>query len=563
MDRIAKAEEELQSVIQNRSKLDIDQLENSRDLENSVATVDHFGHDDSQSKERWRQELESRMSDLGKTETFPTNEPWNENSSDKYHYRDADVFTEAVMSHIPPGDQCYDCLATCLVGSPYEIFGDWFATHCSERYRHDAPLAPDGVLQAVHLFLAFSQTLSDTAANAGASSHHQFGDNMQDLAGITPGVARSSVSHQGHDLVDFIQLRGPEKAPVHVKQGKVVVHVTVEIGDGRSGTIDVREGDTAQQLALEFVKMHALVDEVVGPLTGHIQSSIEAVRPSMPSERKRSTKELAHKERSSPLTLESKVAKADWVARMSQPLGRPKASMDPSRSMGTGAVSCGSFSEQSAGDWATVTPQVSHLGMTADNAYATQTYMDSLLGITGTDERGAQLSARMRGSATRTKKGTKASARLYKDATQRQAKEKARVHEAEEEEKQKLETTKMEERRKWCGAALNSGPTQPRYVVDPATNEQVRVGVHLSLYQDYFKREQKRKVDAEKQKEALEQKEAAMLEKSKREKWGEPKISKQAQESTRSGSQVRAASGWLVSVWLVRASSGWLVRVGW
>ena len=52
---------------------------------------------------------------------------------------------------------------------------------------------------------------------------------------------------------------------------KVMLHMTVEIGDGRSDTIDVRDGDDPRALADAFCRMHDLSVNVVEPLSDHIK----------------------------------------------------------------------------------------------------------------------------------------------------------------------------------------------------------------------------------------------------------------------------------------------------
>ena len=52
--------------------------------------------------------------------------------------------------------------------------------------------------------------------------------------------------------------------------------MTVEIGDGRTGTITVRRGDIALDLAKAFAAEHGLDASVVGPLEGHIEGNVRA-----------------------------------------------------------------------------------------------------------------------------------------------------------------------------------------------------------------------------------------------------------------------------------------------
>ncbi len=65
-----------------------------------------------------------------------------------------------------------------------------------------------------------------------------------------------------------------EGAKKEKNQGKVVLVMTVEIGDGRTGTISVRRGDREVDLARSFVAEHGLEEGVVGPLADHIRVNL-------------------------------------------------------------------------------------------------------------------------------------------------------------------------------------------------------------------------------------------------------------------------------------------------
>merc|ERR1719305_1838954 len=115
MDRIAKAEADLQNVIQSRSDVP---------------------HEDQHAKERWRHELEARTSDLDHTGGFATTtELWNKgdaNPASTPSKSDVEMFAEAVMGQLPAGDQYADSLEGCLAGTPYGEFARWHL--CSDSY---------------------------------------------------------------------------------------------------------------------------------------------------------------------------------------------------------------------------------------------------------------------------------------------------------------------------------------------------------------------------------------------------------------------------------------------
>ena len=53
--------------------------------------------------------------------------------------------------------------------------------------------------------------------------------------------------------------------------------MTVDIGDGRSDTITVREEDSYFDLAKLFQEKHGLIADVIEPLAEHIKFNVEKV----------------------------------------------------------------------------------------------------------------------------------------------------------------------------------------------------------------------------------------------------------------------------------------------
>lgn len=59
--------------------------------------------------------------------------------------------------------------------------------------------------------------------------------------------------------------------------GRIILKVTVEVSEDASDTILVREGDDAQTLAKRFCSQHDLQENLVAPLTAHIQENLKKV----------------------------------------------------------------------------------------------------------------------------------------------------------------------------------------------------------------------------------------------------------------------------------------------
>ena len=96
---------------------------------------------------------------------------------------------------------------------------------------------------------------------------------------------------------------GRGKTPASGTTKKVLLIMTVEIGDGRSAAIKVHEGDTAQNLAEQFCVEHSLSTSIVPPLSDHIQQHVSAVIAQREAEGKQ--------ESSAPNTARAKEQKED------------------------------------------------------------------------------------------------------------------------------------------------------------------------------------------------------------------------------------------------------------
>eukprot|EP00762_Andalucia_godoyi_P006861 ANDGO_00887.mRNA.1 hypothetical protein NAEGRDRAFT_79231 len=84
-------------------------------------------------------------------------------------------------------------------------------------------------------------------------------------------------------------------------QGKrrVILIMTVEIGDGRSDQIRIHEDDDPRMLAVQFVQKHGLGEHVVDPLSDHIRANIRNIQPQIAKEKEkeRERKRLEEKSR--------------------------------------------------------------------------------------------------------------------------------------------------------------------------------------------------------------------------------------------------------------------------
>lgn len=177
------------------------------------------------------------------------------------------------------------------------------------------------------------------------------------------------------------------------------------------------------------------------------------------------------------------------------------------------------------------------LGMSNSATKATERYITSKEQKSGLDERGAQLSARMRKTG---KAGLAVSARLYKDA-ERRAKTRAAAQAQNEEEKQKaLEDDMESEFKKWHRPDVQRGKFAPRRERDPKDQKSAPkiVSVFDALYHDHQNREAKMKKKIEDKVVEDQKREAEELKQAGNKKWGAPKISKKAKESQRQGGEI-------------------------
>eukprot|EP00761_Pharyngomonas_kirbyi_P009287 gb/GECH01009303.1/.p1 GENE.gb/GECH01009303.1/~~gb/GECH01009303.1/.p1 ORF type:complete len:736 (+),score=216.59 gb/GECH01009303.1/:1-2208(+) len=63
------------------------------------------------------------------------------------------------------------------------------------------------------------------------------------------------------------------------KDRKTILLMTVDIGEGKNDTIQVKEGDDPWELAVDFARRNGLADKVIEPLTEHLKMNIVAFEP--------------------------------------------------------------------------------------------------------------------------------------------------------------------------------------------------------------------------------------------------------------------------------------------
>ncbi len=74
------------------------------------------------------------------------------------------------------------------------------------------------------------------------------------------------------DLLELLKQSSPSN-----KKHKVILLMTVDIGDGRLDTIKIHDDDEHESLARTFIQKHQLGPDVLEPLTEHIRQNVEAL----------------------------------------------------------------------------------------------------------------------------------------------------------------------------------------------------------------------------------------------------------------------------------------------
>ena len=213
-----------------------------------------------------------------------------------------------------------------LSNTPYADFVAWF--NSAVDMEGSSVLTPAQLDAVVGQYLQeCNESTVVTALKAGSSPETLFTSGKS--VGTTPAPMQRSPGSKAGDLVSFIQHSKIDatKSPLSKAQGKILLHMTVEIGDGRSDTIHVHEGDDPRVLADEFCQTHDLSVNVVEPLADHIKANISKIRAPLASPKKVVTP--------MEVTKSGRKVDGDQVGRRltETPTRTPRMSMDPSHKM--------------------------------------------------------------------------------------------------------------------------------------------------------------------------------------------------------------------------------------
>ncbi|KAJ7540586.1 hypothetical protein O6H91_10G022300 [Diphasiastrum complanatum] len=83
----------------------------------------------------------------------------------------------------------------------------------------------------------------------------------------------SSENLQGGRLFEAVDIKNKRR---------VLIDIAVEIEDGKVEHIEIKDGDTAEEVATKFCHIHALPAQLVAPLTDHIVRNIMEIRTVVP-----------------------------------------------------------------------------------------------------------------------------------------------------------------------------------------------------------------------------------------------------------------------------------------
>lgn len=107
------------------------------------------------------------------------------------------------------------------------------------------------------------------------------------IVGATPGGSSSpEVPEAGTFRLPSRRLAGLKSCPFNKMSeieadlqsshsSSLLLVTTVELGGGRTGTVEVRAGDDPLDVARQFCAYHGLPDTVVAPLALHLQENLE------------------------------------------------------------------------------------------------------------------------------------------------------------------------------------------------------------------------------------------------------------------------------------------------
>jgi hypothetical protein len=470
LDRISKAEDDLRSVISGNTaepsvatESRVYSTANSSLVPSSYTPRDPARErEEALARDRWREEIQARKTELDSTgDGFATNSAVWDQGAPTSPYRsmpiqreDVQGVAQAIMARVGTGGNSLnvDSLESGLQGTPYSDFAAWFLGAVDME---GATSVTMGQLEAVvgqYLQESTDSSVSK-ALHAGGMPEKPFLEGETSMFQATPQA--NSVGTRAGDLVSYIQQsahrEGSPKASSQARS-KVLLHMTVEIGDGRTDTIDVHEGDDPILLADEFCRMHDLSVNVVEPLAEHIQTNVTNVRPPLTSPKKKAptpapaTNNLHHTR---------KVNGAEVGRRLSEtPTRTPRQTMDPFRRMPASSNIGGSYTpvldapETDHFDELNMSPQTTRAVRKMESRKLKSSQQSQL------DERGSNAANSMRSG--RSGAGNVFS-RLNREAQDRKKKHEERVEKKRVEEEMKIEAEIKREKLLFWGNTENAG----------------------------------------------------------------------------------------------------------
>jgi len=562
LERISKSEDELRNIVSSQppDSMDYSRVQESRVYSTSRAThlvPSTFGgssipaHEEAAARSRWQNELQTRQLDqtqrVGYEGGFATQSAvWEQGQPAsprgvEIERDDIKGLASAIMHRSGTGQWLYvDTMGQSLANSPYADFAKWFAA--SVDMEGSDALTINQLEAVVGQYLAENaDSTVAQAIQAGGAPESPFVEGPVMYGEETPNIGAAGT--RAGDLVSFIQQSKNRESPVKASRGslaKVMLHMTVEIGDGRSDTIDVRDGDDPRALADAFCRMHDLSVNVVEPLSDHIKANIAQIKTPLSSPKKAPAPPPAEPVQSFDesrwgnldaaerrvMEASSQRVNGDEVGRrLSQaPTRTPRATMDPSSLM---MPATAMFTEELLmGDM----DHIDELAMSPQTTQAVRKYSDQKIHVRTKakpfsptlDKKSRETAERMRGS--RSSKGDVFS-RLNREAEDRRRKlEQAQETKLAQEEAKIQDEIKREK--------LLNGKNAQNAGVSRKVDMKVALATGERLYNMGLKDKEK--------KEELRQKHLEMRKKKEMEaNTGKPKISKMA-----SGMSSRVMKDW-------------------
>jgi hypothetical protein len=108
---------------------------------------------------------------------------------------------------------------------------------------------------------------NEGAENEDAENEAAENEDAENGAAENEGVENDGVENEGAEN------EGP-KDPAPSDNRRIQLVITVEIEEGKSERIEMWEGDSPRQLAMQFCEEHGLDESVIEPLTEHILDNV-------------------------------------------------------------------------------------------------------------------------------------------------------------------------------------------------------------------------------------------------------------------------------------------------